>query len=73
MLETKEVWLNLKNQDKPVLVNLTDRQIGLLTDKGQMISGYRVNKDGEKSVFGFNTDNVNTFNYKEEMTESESE
>lgn len=64
---TKKVWINLKTQEKPMLVELEQKEIDALDIPGTIIHGKRTNQEGEISRVGFSTDNISSYNYKEEQ------
>lgn len=65
----KKVWLHLKGREKPVLLELDRVNLASLDTKGTIIHGTRTNLEGKKTVMGFNTDNIISYDYQDNEIE----
>lgn len=62
----KKVWVQLKSQEKPMLVELDSANLNALDNPNTIIHGMRTNKEGLISRVGFNTDNISSYNYPDD-------
>jgi len=60
----KEVWLHFTNREKAMLLSLDEKNLDALTKPDEKVVGFRVNQKGEKSIVGFNSNDITTFEYK---------
>ena len=61
----KKVWVQLKTQQKPMLVSLDEINLSAIDTPDVIIHGLRENREGLISRVGFNSSNISSYNYPE--------
>jgi len=66
----KKVWFQLKNREKKMLLEMDDVNLAALDTPNVSVHGFSSWKDGTKHRVGFNTSNIETYDYQETEEES---